>query len=350
MLRSIEVPILIHPDEQYPLEVSLNPSPDSWSEIPLLDDNVSGLPYHCLVNTSCYASLNHYSPPILQLTVPRLHVFPRNTSIPFYIIFAVPSTHKDTALTRRLATTSILRIFLTRELTIDTTHPQWSVDPAPPPPAPPSSSHEFDSDNLPPPSGDSASSSRSSRSSTVLSPPESESGTSDASSSLYRTRREKMLQEKLGVRRHSAPLILFRAPSPRPPSSTASMVTPPPPAEDARTTIYETESMYSAISAPEEREVSLVSEVRMLLSDTSEGFTKRGKMPGKRRSDMSMAMAVPDGMYRGELRLNGGMLPSMDWAGLSVQVRLLCGLSMLCLVTRLAHLTLLLGLCILVLC
>lgn len=153
----------------------------------------------------------------------------------------------------------------------------------------------------------------------MLSPPESESGTSDASSSLYRTRREKMLQEKLGIRRHSAPLILFRVPPPRPPSSTASVVTPSP-AEDARTTAYETESMYSAISAPEEREVSLVSEVRMLLSDTSEGFTKRGKMPGKRRSDMSMTMVVPDGMYRGELRLNGGMLPSMDWAGLSVQV------------------------------
>lgn len=263
---------------------------------------------------------------MLQLTIPSPHVFPRNASIPFYIIFSVPSTHKDTTLTRRLATTSILRIFLTRELTIDSAHPQWSVDTPPPPPIPPSSSHEFDSDNLPPPSVASESSSKSSRSSSVLGPPDSESGTSDASSSLYRTRREKMLQEKLGVRRHSAPLILFRAPPPRPPSSTASFATPPPPAEDGRTTIYDTESMYSAISGPEVREVALVSETRVLLSDTSEGFTKRGKLPGKRRSDMSMAMVVPDGMYRGELRLNGGMLPSIDWAGVSVQVWISFGL------------------------
>lgn len=65
----------------------------------------------------------------------------------------------------------------------------------------------------------------------------------------------------------------------------------------------------------------MVSERRALLSNVSEGFTKKGKMPGKRTSDVSMSMMVPDGIYRSELRLNGGMLPSVDWAGVSVKVR-----------------------------
>lgn len=90
--------------------------------------------------------------------------------------------------------------------------------------------------------------------------------------------------------------------------------------EDARTSIIDTESIYSAITAPSKREVLLVNESRVLLSDVSEGFTKKGKLPGKRRSDVSMAMVVPDGLWRGELRLNGGMLPSVDWAGMSVKV------------------------------
>lgn len=68
-----------------------------------------------------------------------------------------------------------------------------------------------------------------------------------------------------------------------------------------------------------------LSENRTLLTDVYKGFPKRprnhGDGPQSSRADPDGSL--PDGLYKGKMRLNKNMLPGIDWPGVSVKV---CGL------------------------
>lgn len=92
--RSIEIPVMIQPDEQYAASIELAPTRDTWSEIPLLADDVSGLPYHCLVGDtlpisefcSCSRRLNHaaYDTKTACLPQKRLRTFLHSLFCPIH--------------------------------------------------------------------------------------------------------------------------------------------------------------------------------------------------------------------------------------------------------------------------
>ena len=63
-------------------------------------------------------------------------------------------------------------------------------------------------------------------------------------------------------------------------------------------------------------------ETRMLQTRMSIGFPKRPRSacaPDEHPS-LEAHTALPDGLYRGEVRLNPQLLPSIDWAGLNIKV------------------------------
>ncbi|KAG8216768.1 hypothetical protein J3R82DRAFT_7012 [Butyriboletus roseoflavus] len=87
---------------------------------------------------------------------------------------------------------------------------------------------------------------------------------------------------------------------------------------DARTRyILDPHSQYKSLSEskplPElSQEVFSVS--RTLETQLSIGFPKRPRANAASQS-------LPDGLYKGRVQLSKGMLPSMDWPGITVKVR-----------------------------
>ena len=66
-----------------------------------------------------------------------------------------------------------------------------------------------------------------------------------------------------------------------------------------------------------------ISDSRTLQTDVSIGFPKRPRnrmQPHERHPTLDAHSALPDGLYKGMLQLNKNMLPTVDWAGLSVKV------------------------------
>ena len=69
-----------------------------------------------------------------------------------------------------------------------------------------------------------------------------------------------------------------------------------------------------------------ISDTRSLQTDVCVGFPKRPRnrpASHERHPSIEAANALPDGLYKGKLKLEKNMLPSIDWAGLSVKVRLI---------------------------
>lgn len=69
-----------------------------------------------------------------------------------------------------------------------------------------------------------------------------------------------------------------------------------------------------------------VLETRTLQTDVCVGFPKRPRnrmQPNQKHPSLDTHAALPDGLYKGKIRLDKSMLPSIDFSGLSVKVRLL---------------------------
>ncbi|TFY83541.1 hypothetical protein EWM64_g488 [Hericium alpestre] len=63
-----------------------------------------------------------------------------------------------------------------------------------------------------------------------------------------------------------------------------------------------------------------ISESRILHTDVSIGFPKRPrKHTGGAHPSLEEQKALPDGLYKGKMPLEKGMLPCVDWAGLGVK-------------------------------
>lgn len=70
----------------------------------------------------------------------------------------------------------------------------------------------------------------------------------------------------------------------------------------------------------------VVQESQTIQTSVSIGFPKRPRShtqttPGGHPS-LDAHNALPDGLYKGRLQLNKGMLPSLEWHGISIKVRL----------------------------
>lgn len=69
-----------------------------------------------------------------------------------------------------------------------------------------------------------------------------------------------------------------------------------------------------------------ISDTRTLQTDVSIGFPKRPRRrttAHERHPSLEGHTALPDGLYKSKLRLEKNMLPSLEWAGLSVRVGVL---------------------------
>ena len=69
-----------------------------------------------------------------------------------------------------------------------------------------------------------------------------------------------------------------------------------------------------------------VSDTRSLQTDVCIGFPKRPRNRSAshhRHPSLEEHSALPDGLYKGKLRLEKTMLPSIDWAGLNVKVSIM---------------------------
>lgn len=66
-----------------------------------------------------------------------------------------------------------------------------------------------------------------------------------------------------------------------------------------------------------------ISDTRTLQTDVSIGFPKRPRtrvQPHERHPSLDAHSSLPDGLYKGKIQLGKNVLPSIDWAGLSVKV------------------------------
>jgi hypothetical protein len=87
------------------------------------------------------------------------------------------------------------------------------------------------------------------------------------------------------------------------------------------------DSKSSAKAAPKDKPLPPiphgVSDTRSLQTDVCIGFPKRPKnrmAAHQRHPPLEETASLPDGLYKGKLRLDKSMLPSIDWAGLGVKV------------------------------
>ncbi|KAJ3552869.1 hypothetical protein NM688_g3926 [Phlebia brevispora] len=69
-----------------------------------------------------------------------------------------------------------------------------------------------------------------------------------------------------------------------------------------------------------------ISDTRSLQTEVSIGFPKRPRtrvQPHERHPSLDVHSSLPDGLYKGKLQLGKNVLPSTEWGGLSVKVRLI---------------------------
>ncbi|KAI0266049.1 hypothetical protein BC834DRAFT_138908 [Gloeopeniophorella convolvens] len=182
--------------------------------------------------------------------------------MPYYVVFTTKP--KSSSLSREIAADSTITATLLRQVTIDSSQSQPSSSyTSSTPPTPPSSATE-DSD-------------------------------SQGSSSLYIPSKKRLLKRMV----RSAPPTL------RQPSRTDSF----------------------AAGADPERNKPLpdlpivMQDSRILHTEVSVGFPKRPRNPGDHRGHGSVEAqtSLPDGLFKGKMHFSSGMLPTIDWAGLSVR-------------------------------
>ncbi|KAI0052143.1 hypothetical protein FA95DRAFT_1602103 [Auriscalpium vulgare] len=195
------------------------------------------------------------------ITLPSPADFPRFGSLPFFVVFS--TTPKSPALAREIAADATITVSLLRQVTIDSSQSRpSSLYSSSTPPTPPSSATE-DSD-------------------------------SQASSSLYIPRKNKLFRRVV----RSAPPVLPRQSRPTEERMTSPIVDKPLP------------------NLP-----IVMQDTRTLQTDVSIGFPKRPRSLSDPSGHGSIEShkSLPDGLYKGKLPLNKSMLPTIDWAGLSVR-------------------------------
>ncbi|KAA1472559.1 hypothetical protein DENSPDRAFT_778464 [Dentipellis sp. KUC8613] len=257
----LEIPILFQPDSDFLSLDGLSNEPESWLEIPLRSDRP--IPIQCAV------------------TLPSPSHFPRSGAIAYFVVFS--TTPKSPSLAREIASDATITVSLFRQVTINPSQA-----------AAPSSISLSSSSRI---------SASSSSSSTPGTPPGSVSEESDsqATSSLYIPRRNKLFTRVV----RSAPPILLRTPRPHGDEPPHSTMPPPPPAKDK----------------PLPELPTVITDSRILHTDVSIGFPKRPRQHTDQSGHPSLhsQKSLPDGLYKGKMQLNKGMLPNVNWAGLSIK-------------------------------
>ncbi|KAI0319240.1 hypothetical protein OF83DRAFT_1055304 [Amylostereum chailletii] len=240
----LEIPILFQPDSDFLSFDGLAVEHSSWLEIPLRAERP--VPFQCAV------------------TIPTPSIFPRFSSIPFFVVFA--TTPRSRTLAREIASDATITVSLLRAVTLDSSQSRRN-------------------------------SLTNSLSSSVTSPPSSPSdsdSTSTPPSSFHCSRNRLM---KRGPR--SAPPILLRSRSYK---SLRELAT-------------------TKQSKPLPELPVIVQDTRLLQTSVSIGFPKRPKPQTDSRghSSIEAQASLPDGLYRGKMQLNRSMFPGLDYAGISIK-------------------------------
>ncbi|PCH35381.1 hypothetical protein WOLCODRAFT_139875 [Wolfiporia cocos MD-104 SS10] len=195
------------------------------------------------------------------VALPDVPTFGRTASIPYYVVFT--TTPRSPSLARDIFTDATITVSLTRQVNMDA------------PPGSPSSQSVVSAGS--PSSASSLSSSEDGPSSSIL---------------AHKTRLMRRVVS-------SAPPILSR----RQPKLPIQQLPPL--------------GMAEVEHAPQG-----FSETRALYRDVYAGFPKRPKLrvePGQKHPSLSALAQLPDGLYKSKLQLSRSLMPSIDWADLSVK-------------------------------
>ncbi|VDB96021.1 unnamed protein product [Peniophora sp. CBMAI 1063] len=197
------------------------------------------------------------------VTIPTPSSFPRSATVPFFVVFS--TTPRSRQLAREIASDATITVNLLRQVSVDSSQSRpssLSSSTTTTPSSPPSSPSDEGSDPLPPTS--------------------------------YHRRTGSRLLLKRGAR--SARPLLLRAYRSVTDLGEASKITKPlPPLPPA-----------------------VLQDTKVLQTAVSIGFPKRPRQAdGQGSSEPSKSL--PDGLYRGKIPLGSSMLPSFEWAGLSVK-------------------------------
>lgn len=231
--------------------------PETWLEIPLRSDRPIHFKCAVCVHVIYDARLLLI---FLQITLPVPSTFPRSASIPYFVVFT--TNPRDPSLCREIAVDATIAISLLRQVTIRIGYPS------------------------PPPSLHSPTVSYSSHTSDEYDTP--------SSPGRKLLRRVAKSSQKLSSGHSSAESLRRR--NPPPPKDKPLPDLPPNPG---------------------------IMDTRTLHTDMSLGFPKRPRNRAESNQShptLESQNSMPDGLYKGRMQLNKSMLPSIDWAGLSVKV------------------------------
>ncbi|KZV75892.1 hypothetical protein PENSPDRAFT_14991 [Peniophora sp. CONT] len=196
------------------------------------------------------------------VTIPTPSTFPRSATVPFFVVFS--TTPRSRQLAREIASDATITVNLLRQVSVDSSQsrPSSLSSPATTPSSPPSSPSDEGSDPLPP-------------------------------TSFHRRSGSRLLLKR-GAR-SARPLLLRAYRSVTDLGEASKIGKPLPPLPPA-----------------------VLQDTKVLQTAVSIGFPKRPRQADGQSSTES-SKSLPDGLYRGKIPLGSNMLPSFEWAGLSVK-------------------------------
>lgn len=199
-----------------------------------------------------------------KVTIPTPSTFPRSATVPFFVVFS--TTPRSRQLAREIASDATITVNLLLQVSVDSSQSRPSSlnsSASTTPSTPPSSPSDEGSDPLPP-------------------------------NSFHKRAGSRLLLKRSS--RSARPLLVraYRSVSDLGEASKLSKPLPPTPP-------------------------AVLQDTKVLQTAVSIGFPKRPRQTdGQGTADSSKTL--PDGLYRGKIPLSSSMLPSFEWAGLSVKV------------------------------
>ncbi|EPQ52132.1 hypothetical protein GLOTRDRAFT_80307 [Gloeophyllum trabeum ATCC 11539] len=255
----LEAPIIVHPDTEFSSLDGLAYEPESWVEIPLKSER--SIPFQCAI------------------TLPSPAVFPRTASLPFFVVFT--TTPRSSTLAREIASDATITVSLLRNV-----HINASPFGLPTPPPSPPTTEESDAQSP-----------------------------ASTSSRLLKRMVRNNTPPVVPVMRNSRALDINIRPRVRSRSRSLTRTL-------SRSSINEFKDKPLPRAPPPHTPATVFSESRTLQTEVCVGFPKRPRVKqdnGRGHPKLEVYEKLPDGLYKGKIHLYKGMIPGIDWSGLTVK-------------------------------
>ncbi|TFK46881.1 hypothetical protein OE88DRAFT_1648360 [Heliocybe sulcata] len=256
----LEAPIIVHPDTEFSSLDGLGYEPESWLEIPLKSER--SIPFQCAI------------------TLPSPSLFPRSAAIPFFVVFT--TVHRSSGLAREIASDATITISLLRKIHISAS--PFGL-PTPPPTPPTTDESDMQSTQSP----------------------------ATTSNRLLRRMIRNNTPPVVPVTRNSRGLDTSTRSRQRSHSQSRSL---------SRTSSRSSDHTEKPLPrVPPNQAVSVFTESRTLQTEMCCGFPKRPRVKQDNRAHPPLEVheKLPDGLFKSKIQLHKGMIPGIDWAGLSVK-------------------------------